>query len=110
MIFSEEHVRLILAGEKTQTRRTSHRYVVGRTYTVQPGRGKPGIPEGRIQIQMRWLEWKEGCPSYPIWDCDADAEGGYTPAEYECLYERLNPGWTERWAYIFTFIPAEEAS
>src|ERR1700680_4225432 len=54
MIFRPELARLIAQGKKTQTRRhvkageSKCRYVEGRAYVVQTGRGKPG--HGQITI------------------------------------------------------------
>ena len=38
----------------------------------------------------------------------AEEEGGYTPEEYEDLYEKMYPGWEIRYAYIFDYFTAEE--
>lgn len=53
MIFRPELVEAIRAGRKTETRRPVKpdqpcRYVVGRTYAVQPGRGKRGVCRIRV--------------------------------------------------------------
>lgn len=48
MIFGRSLLPLVLDGTKTQTRRRSDRYRPGRTYAVQPGRGKRAI--GRIRV------------------------------------------------------------
>lgn len=58
MIFGPELVAKILAGQKTQTRRLELskvreepprcRYVVGKDYAIQPGRGAPAV--GRIRV------------------------------------------------------------
>ena len=64
MLFKPDLVEKILVGEKTQTRRPRHgdnptgerggwidepcRYKVGKTYAVQPGRGKKAV--GRIRV------------------------------------------------------------
>jgi len=105
VIFAKaDHIRQIIAGTKTQTRRPSGRYQVGRTYAVQPGRGKPAIPEGRILITGKRLEDRR------ISREDAKVEGGYTPDEFETLYESMYPDWVWRYAYTFKFIPAKESS
>ena len=104
MIFSQaNHIEQIKAGLKTQTRRPSPRYRKGHTYAIQPGRTKPGIPEGRILITQKWCE-----VSYinsTISPAAAAAEGGYTPEEYEQLYAEMYPNWSHRWAYTFEYIP-----
>jgi len=107
MIFSVgDHIQQIISGEKTQTRRKSGWYKVGQTYSIQPGRTKPGIPEGRILITDKRIEQK---PWTGITYNDAQAEGGYTPHEFDALYENMHKGWRERYAYTFRFIPTEEA-
>jgi hypothetical protein len=119
------HIEKIIAGKKTQTRRPSDRYGVGRVYAVQPGRGRHGIPDGKIHIVAKIREWKpdlddlpraaifarqwrQAEAGYPIWKLYAQAEGGYTPEEFEELYEEMYPGWTERYAYSFFFVTADE--
>lgn len=82
MIFRPVLVDRILAGNKTQTRRTvryhgglrSDRYrfdctyKVGRSYAVQPGRGRKGV--ARIKVtDIRRERWKD------ITERDAIAEG-----------------------------------
>lgn len=102
MIFSiGDHIELIQLGYKTQTRRPSGKYRLGQTYTIQPGRGKKGIPEGRICIIWKWdEEWGQ-----TVTEEEANAEGRYTPKEYEELYEKMYPSWETRWAYEFVFVP-----
>jgi len=83
MIFSiEKHIQQIMDGNKTQTRRKSGRYEVGRLYAIQPGRGKKGIPDGKILITAKTEEYKS---ESPIWGhirkWQAEAEGGYTPPD-----------------------------
>lgn len=107
MIFSVgDHIQQIISGEKTQTRRKSGYYTVGQTYSIQPGRTKPGIPEGRILITNKREEWRldEGIIS----ESDAQAEGGYTPSQFEELYIRMDKLWARRYAYTFRFVPNEE--
>jgi hypothetical protein len=105
MIFSVDgSIEKIKLGTKTQTRRPTDRYQVGKTYAIQPGRTKPGIPEGRIKIVKKWKE--EFSPSIlswiPAWD--ADAEGGYKSQDFELLYQKMYPNWTERYAYEFEYV------
>jgi len=126
MIFSiGDHIEQIKAGNKTQTRRPNDRYKVGNLYAVQPGRGKKGIPDGKIFIAWKKREWKpdlSGIPKaarfsrtwrqweagYPLHERDARAEGGYTVEEFEELYEKMYPHWEERWVLYFSFFTAEE--
>lgn len=109
MIFSEgDHVEQIKAGTKTQTRRTSDRYEVGKFYAVQPCRTCKGIPDGKILITAKRLEQKSDWPpGWRILPIEAKAEGGYTPKAYEELYEEMHPGWTERWSYLFQYYPTK---
>ena len=102
MIFSiDDHIEQIKAGTKTQTRRPSARYIVGRKYAIQSGRGQPGIKDGKILIIDKIVETK---PFDKIFRQDAKAEGGYSPEEYEELYEKMYPGWVERYVYQFQYI------
>ena len=104
MIFAiGKHIELIIKGLKTQTRRSSDRYKVGKLYSIQPGRTKKGITEGKIRIIDKTREvWP-----FTIRPDDAKAEGGYTPEEFEELYEKLHPEWDERMAYTFRFVLEE---
>jgi len=110
MIFSiSDHVEQIKSGSKTQTRRKSPAYIVGKTYSIQPGRTKPGIQEGRILITDKREEWRSSLwPSIgSISKSDALAEGGYTPIQFEYLFRRMYPEWVRRYAYTFKFIPTK---
>ena len=102
MIFSEEHIEEILGGKKTQTRRLNRGiYRVGRSYSVQPGRGKKGIPAIRIVMD----EIIEETGGQLILERDALAEGGYKPFEYERIFQKLNPKYNRkkdnRWVFKF---------
>ncbi|MHA1168683.1 MAG: hypothetical protein ACTSRU_12725 [Candidatus Hodarchaeales archaeon] len=126
MIFNVEgHIQKIISGEKTQTRRSNNRRKRGKLYAVQAGRTKKGIPEGKIYMGMVVKEWKPDLSDipehatfarsyrrmesgYPISVSDAKAEGGYTPFDYEELYEKLFPKWAERWRYDFRFFTSKE--
>ena len=105
MIFSfPGHIEKIIDGTKTQTRRKSPAYRVGRSYAIQPGR-KMGILEGRILVNRKREEkYLDGGISVS----DALAEGGYTPGQYEALFKNMYPGWFVRYAYTFEFIPIEQ--
>ena len=106
MIFAvSNHVELIKKGLKTETRRSSDRYEVGKSYAVQPCRTCKAILEGRILITQKRKE-KYRLDS-PISKSDAKAEGDYTPEEFEELYEKLHSYWLIRYAYTFRFIPKE---
>jgi len=125
MIFQKEHIEKIINRTKSQTRRSSDRYKEYTLYAVQPKRGAKGIPEGKLVIGLTKREWKPDLSDipedahfarairsseagYPISDWEAQAEGGYTPEEYEKLYESMYPGWTERWTYFFQFWDQEQ--
>lgn len=107
MIFSvADHIQQIIAGTKTQTRRKSDWYQVGKTYSIQPCRTCKGIPEGRIKITAKKTEYKHYL--LKLSPEDAEAEGGYTPETFETLYNKINPKWMERTAYIFKYTPTKE--
>lgn len=98
MIFKPEHIEMIRKGTKTQTRRLYSGYHIGHSYAVQEGRGACGLPDMRIVIKRKWVE-EHG--ENAISREDADAEGGYTPEEYERLYSSMYPEWFKRTAYEF---------
>jgi len=63
MIFAiEGHIQKIIEGKKTQTRRPSDKYKIGKFYAIQPGRGKLGIPDGKILIVAKRWEMKTTNP------------------------------------------------
>ena len=102
MIFSfNNHIELIKKGQKTQTRRASDRYQVGKSYSIQPRRTAKGISEGIIFILKKEMEI--------CWELisikDAKAEGNYTPEDFENLYEKKYPKWVKRYVYIFRYLP-----
>ena len=103
MIFSiADHVEQIKNGSKTQTRRKSPSYLVGKTYSIQPQSRALGIPEGRILItKKREEKYLDGFIS----KSDAIAEGGYTSGQFESLFQGMYPNWIRRYAYTFKFIP-----
>ena len=105
MIFSVPgHIEMIKAGTKTQTRRRSPLYRVGRTYSIQPGRTKKVIPEGHILItRKRDEKYLDGGISV----ADALAEGEYTPGQFETLFSNMYPDWIVRYAYTFIFVPGQ---
>lgn len=106
MIFQEDHIKQILEGKKTQTRRVSlGGYKPGKDYAIQPGRGKFGILGYRIFIEEIQHEWPDhGIPISPE---DAEAEGDYHPFDYELHFRKLNPRWNSeegRWAIKFRLV------
>jgi len=109
MIFAVgNHLEQVVQGIKTQTRRVAKVngliYQIGQTYAIQSGRGKPGDPRGRILITRRWLELHQD----KITTSDATAEGGYTPEEYEELFNKMHPSWASRYCYEFEFWDYED--
>ena len=110
MIFSVEgHILKIVSGKKTQTRRASDRYKVGNLYSIQAHRGAEGIPDGKILIAAKREEIKTPDPRwYYLLPDEALAEGGYTPEEYEELYEKMHLGWKTRTSYLFRYFTTEE--
>ena len=103
MIFGKKHIEQIKAGTKTQTRRKSNIYVPGQAYTIQRGRGKRGIKEGVIVITRKRVEYRV----HALSPSDAQAEGSYTPAEYETLYSLMYKNWEIRYAYDFVYVAIE---
>jgi len=110
MIFSlADHIEQIKAGTKTQTRRPTNRYKEDHLYAIQPGRGKKGIPDGKILVLGCVEEHRSGLVLFGLLTKEAaKAEGGYTPEEYEDLYEKMYPGWEIRYAYLFDYFTTEE--
>ena len=110
MIFSlADHIEQIKAGTKTQTRRPTNRYKPDHLYAIQPGRRKKGIPDGKILIigaQEELRPLPSGFGRILKWQ--AKDEGGYTPDEFEELYESMYPGWKTRYAYLFDYFTMEE--
>ena len=110
MIFSVEgHIPLIIDHKKTQSRRLSNAYNVGKDYAIQPGRTKPGIKEGRILILEKWEERHiRKNQIFFISRNNARAEGGYTPEEFENLFNLMCPKWIVRFCYKFKFLTRAE--
>ncbi len=103
MIFSiRDHPEMVKHGQKTQTRRKSGFYKVGRTYSIQYGRGL-GIPDGRILIidKRKEVVFDPKISKEDAWD-----EGCYRPDEFEDLYSQMYSGWQLRWAYTFKYVPS----
>ena len=111
MIFSVKgHVEQIIARTKTQTRRKSPAYLVGKTYAVQPSRNEAGIKEGRILIREKWEErstTRKGGVFF-ISKNNAMAEGGYSSEEFENLFNLMYPQWIVRFCYKFQFLTREQ--
>lgn len=73
----------VLSGEKTQTRRLKGNYAVGKTYSVQPGRGKKAVARIRITLirreDVRWICYN-----------DVLAEGFESSREFLALWVKLH--------------------
>ncbi len=102
MIFRPDLVEKILAGEKTETRRwldpnRECRYRAGRSYAVQPGRGRRAV--GRIRI-------KEVYPS-TLWHVDEDVarrEGFGSREAFEKYWRGLHGWWNPGvWVWVIRF-------
>lgn len=111
MIFTPEHIEMILAGKKTQTRRVCKskdghasevqegdsafsitkvwasgklKWQVGKTYAIQPGRNAKGV--GLIKLTSIGVDWLQ-CIS----DADSEREGyPVAPRTGVSVYEGLN--------------------
>ena len=110
MIFTSAHVRMIVRGAKTQTRRVSprQRWFVGRRYSLQTSYSCKAL--GFIEIDSIRQE-----PLGVISTKDAMAEGGYTPDEFIGLFESLHerhgcvrstPVWVLTFHYVGEEAPA----
>ncbi len=101
MIFRAPLFDLVLEGRKTQTRRVAAyepcRYVVGRDYAVQPGRGKKAV--ARIRVLAVRMEAVGA-----ITPADARAEGFDTPQDFRDYWNELH-GWymAERLVWVIDF-------
>lgn len=121
MIFTPGHTEEILAGRKTQTRRVCKpgewratpapdgvamfsgriKWEVGKTYAVQPGRGKTAVARIRItdirQERLQDIDWH-----------DLEAEGyevAYDPTTVDCgsvAFEFARSQYSEVWDRINT--------
>ena len=102
MILKQDLIDLIILGKKTQTRRPKRGYyVVGRSYSLQPCRTCKGIQGYRIVIDRVKYEAMAIYPS--ITTRDAIAEGGYTPEEFESLFNAMYPKWNRVTRFVFVF-------
>ena len=112
MIFAYTHDK-VLSGKKTQTRRLVKpgedgaqlrdgsywavwdrngrwKWEVGRTYAVQPGRGKHAV--GRILVTRMRKEWLQD-----ITREDEIAEGFPLPLDFKIAWDRINNRPGARW-------------
>lgn len=103
VLFKPEMVKAILSGKKSQTRRigATCRYQPGRSYAVQPGRGKPASLRITItdvrQEQLGEISLK-----------DAKREGFHTTDEFREYWEDLHHGWTPTLlVWVLTFVKGE---
>lgn len=103
MIFRLELARLIAQGKKTQTRRrvksgeSKCRYVEGRAYTIQTGRGKPG--NGQITITAVRQERASDITLH-----DAKREGFRTTSEFLEYWDQLHgEGFRDALVWVISF-------
>ena len=102
MIFKQEHVDMIIAGMKTQTRRIGRgTYKVGHSYAIQPCRTCKGVQGYRIVMDSIRTEFTD--IFHTISTKDAIAEGGYTPEEFESLFRAMYPKWNYVTRCVFMF-------
>jgi len=100
MIFAfKDHVKQIMEHTKTETRRNSNRYQVGRLYAIQPKRTAKAIPQGKILITNKRVEYS----IFQISENNAKREGGYTPEQFERLYSEIHP------KFVHAFVPPERS-
>jgi len=110
MIFNVPgHIEMIRNGEKTQTRRVNCGiYQIGRDYAVQRKRGTKAEPDIRIVMDSITEESLDKVifGGILISARDVIEEGGYTPFEFENLFENCYPNWNreKRWAFKFHVI------
>ena len=110
VIFTPEHVQMIVEGRKTQTRRVVksgeelRQWEVGRTYAVQPGRGKPAAARIRItsirQERLRDISEDDVVAeghNLVRWASEGP-EGWPATAEYAATWDRINTRKGTRWA------------
>jgi len=102
LIFREEHIRLILEGVKTQTRRLhKHPLKVGRVYRVK--RNWVRYTDIQVLITRRYRQ-RLGDITLE----EAFKEGGYSLEEFREVWERINGSWNPDelvWVYEFRLIP-----
>jgi hypothetical protein len=95
MIFQRDLAEAALAGEKTVTRRLCSdnprspwwrercRYVPGKVFTINPGRGERRIGEARVVACWRQLLGQ-------LSDAEARLEGFADAAEFEAAFAEIN--------------------
>ena len=97
MIFSNEHIEKIRNGTKTQTRRQKCNYRPGRSYAVQPGRGKPELFRITI-LDIRRERLGD------ISEADCIAEGYPSRDAYREVWTSINGVWDpDQFVYVIDF-------
>lgn len=99
LIFVEGDIQKIIEGKKKQIRRDSGRYEVGDIISLSSE--DPSVLLHKIKIIEKKMERR----NRRITVVDARKEGGYTPKEFEDLYDKIYPNWKKRYAYTFALIP-----
>lgn len=123
MIFTEHHINLLLAGEKTQTRRLvkpgeiKPRYRPGKTYGIQKGRGLSAREDFRLLILSQ-----SGYPVVKgvrqefvvdISEKDAIAEGSQSAGAFLSRWTEINgrpKGDDLVWVYAVRLVPVRRRS
>jgi hypothetical protein len=96
LMVTEEHLEMMLNGEKTQTRRQwdSPRLKIGNSYRVVrsdvPGSLFTPRDEAPAYITVEDI-WEE--PLDAISEEDANKEGGYTKTEFKDRWKEINGNW-----------------
>jgi len=101
--FPSWEMRLIRRGEKNQIRTVENRFKKGRRYNIYVT--GENDPEGKILILN---VSREVNPQDTVCTEDADAEGKYTPTEFEEEFTHQNGVWATRYAVTFMFLPRVE--
>ena len=105
MLFKPNHIYLIKAGIKTETRRAwkgKPKVKIGRIYPIMRNyRNKHNQDDGYILIKKLWQQ-RLG----DITEQEAQAEGGYTLNEYKQIWIDINGSWNDDkivWVVDFEF-------
>lgn len=103
MLFSDEHIQLLLDGEKTETRRRwdESQVIEGNSYRATTDLFTPRTDApAYITVESVYKE-----QLHEITDDDAEAEGGYTVEEFRQLWKEMHGEWNPEetiWVVEFT--------
>ncbi len=96
--------KLILAGKKTQTRRLACRYVPGRVYAIQPGRGRKSV--GQLTVTDVREDERLGDLALR----DARREGFRTTDEFRAYWTELHGSYNpETRVFVVSFVEGDHA-